>query len=210
MDFALPFSAAVLLSICFIHIIPDTVEDLGHDSGLYILLGFLLQLVLEKYSHGIEHGHSHISPNYTTAIFFGLGLHALLEGVPLGYHFRDEMVTQNITLGIAVHKFSEAFSLGIFLWHSKKSVAGFVVLIFLFALVTPLSAIVFQYLGESFYFISSLLPYLVSLSIGSFLWIATTIFYESEGKGHALRGVKLMAIVLGVLTIVFFDILAQH
>ncbi len=209
MDFALPFSAAVLLSICFIHIIPDTVEDLGHDSGLYILLGFILQLILEKYSHGIEHGHSHISANYSSAIFFGLGLHALLEGVPLGYHFRDEMVTHNITLGIGVHKFSEAFSLGIFLWQAKKSVARFVLLIVLFALVTPLSAVLFQYLGETYYFITSLLPHLVALSIGSFLWIATTIFYESEGKGHQLKGIKLLAIVLGFLTIIIFD-MASH
>ncbi len=210
LDVAIPFSGAVLLSISFVHIIPDAVAELGHDSGVFILLGFIIQLILEKYSHGIEHGHSHISPKFSTAVLWGLGLHALIEGVPLGYNFRDSLTHDNFTLAVVVHKIPEAFTLGVFLMRESVSRMRFALTILLFAMVTPFAAIAFSYLGTSYLFISRMLPYLVSVAIGSFLWISTTIFFESEDKLHDLRGKKLVAIILGFAFVIILDRIFSH
>ncbi len=210
LEVAIPFSGAVLLSISFVHIIPDSVQELGHDTGIFILAGFIIQLLLEKYSHGIEHGHSHISPKFSTAVLWGLGLHALIEGIPLGYNFRNHMVHENFTMAVIIHKIPEAFTLGVFLLRESASKRKFFTTIFLFALVTPLSAMLFQYLGMSYMFISSILPYLVAIAIGSFLWISTTIFFESEDKQHGLKGKKLVAIILGFALVIIIDLLFMH
>ncbi len=45
-----------------IHLIPDLFMS-GENPftlGLYILLGFFLQKVLENFSNGVEHGHMHL------------------------------------------------------------------------------------------------------------------------------------------------------
>ncbi len=209
LEVAVPFSGAVLLSICLVHIIPDTVMELGHSTGMYILVGFLIQLLLEKYSHGIEHGHSHISKRFSRAVFWGLGLHAIIEGIPLGYNFRNPMVHDTFALAVVVHKIPEAFALGVFLLKDNKSKLSFYSNIFLFALITPLAAVMFGYLGERFLFFTKLFPYFVAIALGSFLWIATTIFFESEGKGHKLEGRKLWAIILGFALVIILDLVTH-
>ena len=58
--FSLAFSGGFLLAIIFEHLLPDIYHDGAHDLGLYILFGFLVQLILEYFSGGIEHGHIHV------------------------------------------------------------------------------------------------------------------------------------------------------
>ncbi len=210
LEFATPFSGAVLLSICMVHIIPDSVMEMGHESGIYILVGFMLQLILEKYTHGIEHGHSHIAGRYSTAVFWGLGLHAFIEGIPLGYNFRDPHVQDSFSVAVVVHKIPEAFALGVFLLRERVRFWPYFLWMTVFALVTPAAAYIFKDLGESFLAISRLLPYLLAIAIGSFLWISTTIFFESEARGHKLQGRKLVAILLGFVLVVVIDLLFHH
>ena len=55
----LAFSGGFLLSIAFIHFIPELYEQSELSIGVYILIGFLIQIILEFFSGGIEHGHVH-------------------------------------------------------------------------------------------------------------------------------------------------------
>ena len=77
----LAFSGGFLLSLAFIHFIPELYEHSTASIGLFLLLGFLIQLVLEFFSGGIEHGHVH-SHRGKHMIPFGvilaLGIHAKL------------------------------------------------------------------------------------------------------------------------------------
>ena len=57
---ALVFSGAFLFVTCLLHLIPEIVESDIVYAKLFIVLGFFLQMVLEKYSEGIEHGHIHM------------------------------------------------------------------------------------------------------------------------------------------------------
>jgi zinc transporter ZupT len=56
----LSFSGGFLLSIAFIHFVPELYASGTENIGVYILLGFLVQLALEFFSGGIEHGHVHV------------------------------------------------------------------------------------------------------------------------------------------------------
>ena len=56
----LSLSGGFLLAISFIHLIPEIYIHSGEKVGYYILLGFLIQLFLEYFSKGIEHGHVHV------------------------------------------------------------------------------------------------------------------------------------------------------
>jgi len=53
----LAFSAAFLIGITFLNLVPEVFEDPSPFMGLFILVGFLLQLLLELLTRGAEHGH---------------------------------------------------------------------------------------------------------------------------------------------------------
>src|SRR3989304_4598152 len=59
----LSFSGAYLLAISFLHLIPEIFKSTEDNFiGIYILLGFFIQILLEYFSKGIEHGHSPSTP----------------------------------------------------------------------------------------------------------------------------------------------------
>ena len=56
----LTFSGAYLLAITTQHLLPEVFQnDNTRYLGLFILGGFLFQIILEYFSKGIEHGHYH-------------------------------------------------------------------------------------------------------------------------------------------------------
>ena len=84
----LAFGGAFLLGLSFFHLLPEAYEAIGMQAGLAVISGFILQVVLESFSGGIEHGHHHHEKgnNFPWMVFVGLSLHAYLEGLPFGQH----------------------------------------------------------------------------------------------------------------------------
>ena len=85
----LAFSAAYLFALSIMHLLPEAFE-LGNvkNVGLFIVLGFCLQLVIDTFSTGIEHGHVHLhsqecKKQLPNGIIIGLLLHSFLEGLPI-------------------------------------------------------------------------------------------------------------------------------
>src|SRR5210317_1792916 len=83
----LAFSGAFLLSVLIFELFPELYEHQDpKQMGLFILLGILLQIVLEFFSKGAEHGHVHLHPQKTIfpwLLFISLSIHALFEGFPV-------------------------------------------------------------------------------------------------------------------------------
>jgi zinc transporter ZupT len=196
----LAFSGGFMLSIAFTHFIPELYSHQANTIGYYILLGFLIQLILEFFSGGIEHGHVHEMGEHVHAILpivVGLSIHAFMEGIPLGFNYQSQATLPAIFLGVAAHKLPEAITLCSLLLLSGTTRNKWLILI-VFALVSPLSAMMAMYYGEKFHFISNLLVYIIPLVIGSFLHISTTVLYESGTKHHELSRQKVIAVLLGV------------
>src|SRR5690606_33268310 len=61
----LAFSGAFLLSITVFELLPEVFEDhSGKGPGIFIMCGIFLQIFLEFFSKGAEHGHIHRSPGH--------------------------------------------------------------------------------------------------------------------------------------------------
>ena len=188
----LTFSGAYLLAVSLIHLLPELFENnTSNHIGLYILGGFLIQILLEYFSEGIEHGHFLKSNAIPFSVLISLCLHALLEGIPLGghlhYHAHNALLT-----GIVLHKMPVAIVLmTIFLQSNiNKTTAYFYLL--LFALMSPLGF----YLGSIFADLGEFHNEIMAVVIGIFLHISTTILFESS-EGHKFNSKNIFAILLG-------------
>ncbi len=77
MHIILAFSVAFLLSVTLFHLLPEVFTVPSKGMGLYIMSGILLQIVLDFFSKGAEHGHVHIHSDATSfpwlPRFIGLG-----------------------------------------------------------------------------------------------------------------------------------------
>ncbi len=191
----LAFSGAFLLALTFFELLPDVYEDLSPKSAaIFILAGILLQIFLEFFSKGAEHGHVHMATKknrFPVVLFLSLSLHALVEGVPITHG-------DTIIYGILVHKIPVAIILSIFLLNSNLKLGLSVLFIGLFALMTPLGSL----LAIESSFISAYSGQLTALAIGVFLHISTVVLFESA-QGHAFNLRKLVVIVLGIVIAYF-------
>ena len=93
----LSFSGAYLFGITVLHLIPDAYHGNDNYVGVFILIGFLFQIVLEQFSDGIEHGHIHKPDHehitaFPLAILVSLCIHAFLEGMPLAEGNQNQLV----------------------------------------------------------------------------------------------------------------------
>ncbi|MDB4083124.1 ZIP family metal transporter [Vicingaceae bacterium] len=195
--FLLAFSGAYLLGICLLHLIPELFETGGESVGLYLLTGFFLQLVLDYFSGGIEHGHTHVNPKkkgrFPYLIFLSLGLHAFLESFPLT-ELNLEMGTSSYLWGLLLHKVPIAIILGSLLLATKLKSAQILVAIILFSLMAPLGALI----GSSFSADTTIYKQFLAVSIGIILHLSTTILLETNEEHH-VSVKKLVPILLGVV-----------
>src|ERR1700710_1682979 len=132
----LSFSGAYLFGITVLHLIPDAYHGNDNLVGVFILAGFLFQIVLEQFSDGVEHGHMH-KPKHDLGVFprgiiISLCLHAFLEGMPLAQGNQDQLV-----YGIALHHVPAAFALATVLLTNKQSKRNTVLFVILFAVMAP-------------------------------------------------------------------------
>ena len=198
----LSFSGAFLLAICFLHLIPELYESYSTSIGLYILIGFVLQLLLEFFSQGIEHGHLHVHKNeksvFPYAVFMSLCLHSLIEGTALT-HAHHHHENTPLLMGVLIHKFPVAIILSTLLLAKGIKGGKLVVSIFIFALSAPLGLFLADKLGHSFL---ESINTLLALAVGIFLHISTTILFETS-EGHKFHLKKFAVIVLGLLVAIF-------
>ena len=188
----LTFSGAYLLSVSVIHLIPELFRDnISNNIGIFILTGFLIQILLEYFSKGIEHGHFHKKNTIPFTVLISLCLHSLLEGIPLGGHLHDH-AHNALLIGILLHKAPVSIVLlSLFLQNGMSKIKAYFLLV-LFALMTPLGI----YSGNFFTELSNYKDEITAIVIGVFLHISTTILFEST-DGHRFSFQKILTIIIG-------------
>ncbi len=189
MKLILAFSGSFLLSIIVIDILPHLYENNAHNPGIWIMAGIVLQILLELFSKGIEHGHSFSSKNNKLpfVLIISLYAHAFIEGMPLNNQFE-------LLIGVIIHKIPIGMVLAILLWEIKIPVYQKILTLFIFTCMTPLGSIV----KETFFNINSSIHIINALVVGILLHISTTIIFESSG-GHVFNIRKFLAILSGIL-----------
>ena len=186
----LSFSGAYLLSITVLHLLPEVYESQQANIGLYILIGILLQSVLEYFSKGAEHGHIHAHPHLKGIpwlLFISLSLHAFFEGIPLG------VANGNLLLwAIVVHKIPITVVLFIFLLNAELSKKYIYIFMVVFALMSPLGVS----LSKEMVIFDSYHVEITAIIIGIFLHIATAILFEST-QNHQFNFKKFISVLVG-------------
>ncbi len=189
MPILLAFSGAFLLSVTLFELLPEVFETPSKTIGLYIMAGILLQLVLDFFSKGAEHGHVHINSNdksFPWLLFISLSAHALLEGFPVTNN--DSML-----IGVIVHKIPIAIILALFFNQANYNKITSIVFLSLFAVMTPLGS----FLSTEIEWLTAYETEINAVAIGVFLHVSTTILFESS-KDHKFNLAKLLAIIIGV------------
>ena len=201
MHYLLAFSGSFLLSITFLHLLPETFATIGSSTGMLILAGFFIQLLIQRLTHGTEHGHVHSSEHghhgLLASIAVGLVIHAIMDGIPLGAHSYTEGTVSSLYLAIASHKLPEAMLVASLVKATRSKAQAFYILLG-FSAITPVAAMITGYMANTYSYASKALPFLIPIVAGAFINIATTIFFESGTRQHKLSWQMVLAMLLGV------------
>jgi len=200
----LSFSGGYLLTIIFTHILPETYHTLGREAGFFILAGFLLQLLLEYFSQGVEHGHAHthgIGKTFPIVLFLSLAIHAFVEAVPLVSQGHDGHIHAEVDLfwGIFLHKVPVAVALMTVFKASELTQIKSWIYLAVFGLMAPLGLLFGSYIVQNYTVNTN---WIMAIAIGMFLHISTTIIFESS-EGHKINFMKLLSIIIGFALGVF-------
>lgn len=197
----LTFSGSYLFSLTIVHFLPEVFEMTnasvsGAEIGVFLLVGFFVQKILEYFSQGIEHGHLHIHEHGFSAmsILIALCVHSFLEGSVLipNMHHHSSML-----LGIVFHTVPAAFVLTTILLAQLDNTKKTLLYLFIFVISSPLGLMVSNFMYVEKIISPTIFIYLFAGVAGNFLHISTTIFHESNPE-HRFNLEKLLAIVLGV------------
>ena len=201
------FSGAYLFSVSVISLIPEIYEKIpGKIAGIGILAGFLIQLVIEQFSHGVENGHIHEGKNnhlhqhdhsLPLGIFISLSFHSFLEGMPLGgIVFSDPKTFFTLLGGISLHEIPASFALMTVFRHQIGNPKKTLIWLFLYSIMAPAGALL-AFNFKQMAFPASYMSVLMAVVVGFFLHISTTILFENS-ENHLYNKIKLLAIGVGV------------
>jgi len=209
------FTGSYLMGLTCLHLLPEVFihasrkhPESSWQIGAFILVGFFVQIVLENFSRGLEHGHAHAPRGpLPYSMLAGLCLHAFLEATPLGTSAHDHGHAHNNTLllaAIAIHKYPVAIVLLAMLLQSGISRHRAFLLLGVFTAMAPLGA-----LAGSMPVLAKHHDWLLAMVIGIFMHVATTILFETE-EGHRVNLQKCIAIVLGAALAIGTILLPTH
>ena len=209
----LSFSGGFLISIAFIHFIPEIYSKHSESIGVYILIGFLVQLFLEYFSGGIEHGHMHPSKsgNIPIVLFISLSIHSILEGIPLESEFHSELISahlhdhhhdhnhshgsgQSLLFGVIFHNIPVAIALTTLLLRSGWKKWSTMLILFAFSLTAPIGIFIGH--NAPHVFEGYVADVILAIVVGMFLHISTTIIFETS-EGHRFNLMKLVTLLAG-------------
>jgi zinc transporter ZupT len=223
----LSFSGSYLFAITIIHILPELYHDAENMTilGSFVLIGYFMQMLLGYFSSGIEHGHMHHhapdddfsvhnefrGQQIAISMMVSLSIHAFLEGTLLAnpiHHHIEHHQHQSHTLmyGLLMHKIPEAVALAAVLAFGLSKRWEALLWLLLFSLASPLglglSDVVFSnhWFGESFF------EYLFAIVAGNFLYISTTIFFESN-PNHQWKHYRLLVAIGGTILAVLAELI---
>jgi len=200
------FSGAFLMGISLFGLMPELYEhgDIA-QAGIWLVVGFFFQIVLEKFTGGLGHGHIHKEdiPKDALVLFVGLFVHALLEGYSAGVSsYLNPGLLSGMVIGIAIHEIPASFALSILLGNRFKNKKILYGLLFIYVLTTPLGYSLGTFLHKQNIVSNNLSFIITAIIAGTFLHISTTIVFESSLWKK--EGLKKWLIIFAGLLISFF------
>ena len=211
------FSIAIVLTLLCTHILPELFSIHSHKVGYFLLSGFVLQILLELLSKGIEHGHVHlkvkISNKQLIIIFIGLSIHSFTEGIPINtfndshihsHTLKSESFSWIYLSAILIHKLPIAAVLMIFLKSINSSLSKKIILLLIFAISCPVGSYFGEYIIK-FDFFSEWSHNFLAISCGMLLHITTLLIFEDHHSRNKIK--NIITICVGIITgLVIFSV----
>lgn len=213
--FLLIFSGAFLLSITFLHIFPHLYTENSNTwrVSLFILIGVFVQMTLESFTAGVEHGHWHShdtsrSPAFPYGLTIALCLHSLIEGFILisDEHSHSHGIMDSLMLGVAIHKIPAAIALVTVLKNELKNPKTTLFILLIFTLTSPLGMVFSETLQQTELNMDNAYSIIMSLAAGSFIYISATILFEAR-RDHKIKLNNIIPALIGAVVAVLIEYL---
>jgi len=209
----LAFSGAFLIGITFLSLVPEVFSRPSALTGLFVLIGFLLQLVLELITEGVEHGHRHAHSDNEKAspflLLVGLSIHSFLEGMPIVEGF-DAGLQRTLVTGIVIHNIPISITLMSLFLHYGCSRMRAILYLLVFALMTPLGSLASNLLDAGMAAsLDTWFNYALAMVIGIFLHVSTSILFETE-ENHRYNLQKFITVLIGLGVALGITLSAAH
>jgi zinc and cadmium transporter len=213
LKYMLVFAGAFIFSITMVHLLPElfTSSSNPRKIGLFVLIGFFMQIFIDFTTSGVEHGHLHshhqsgLSP---LLLMFGLCMHAVMDGSILvhpGNHGTGEHLG-GLIIGIVLHKIPAAIALMSILNLTVKRRGRLLLLLLLFSLASPVGLVFSEMLNRYDVLGSEGFLILFAIVSGNFLHISTTIYFESS-PDHSFHRKKILISLLGAALAILIEFL---
>lgn len=209
------FALGALLSVAFLDLLPDAVENVGveHAQRLFavVLMGILVFFLLEKlllwrhcHTHDCEahnDGEEHYHQPAGTLIVLGDGIHNFVDGVLIAAAFLTDLHLGIVTsLAVAAHEIPQEVGDFAILLQSGYSKTKALVYNMLSSLGTVAGGVLAYFALDR---VHDTLPYFLALAASSFIYIAVADLIPTlHKKTHADAVIQQMVlIVAGVVLI---------
>lgn len=195
------FSGSFLMGIALFGLMPELFDNI-REAGVWIVAGFLFQIVLERFTGGLGHGHihSHDVPKSELVLFSGLMLHAVLEGYSAGLsNYLNPGIISGMIAGIAIHEVPAAFSLSVLMSSKWKKSAYVMLFLILYVFATPAGYVMGVFVHKESIISEHLTQIITAIIAGTFLHISTTIVFENSLRKR--EGLGKWALILAGLAV---------
>lgn len=205
------FSAGTLMAGAFLHLIPESITELGGRGNdlsrifLFVLLGFSVFFVLEhfiKWHHHHAREHPEIMP-FSYLILVGDAIHNLIDGLIIAGSFVVSVSLGVMTsLLVAFHEIpQEIGDFGILIFGGFKRKKA-LLLNFLSGITAILGGIMGFFLSEK---IGNSFVFLLPFSAGGFIYIAASdLIPEMKYKENKKKSFLNFVVFLAGIALIFF------
>ena len=170
--FIINFSAGVMLTLAFTHLIPEGM-GLNPKTMVYVLLGFLIMFFLQFIVLFHPCHDDECSKHMGVTSIVGLSLHSMIDGLMIALGFEvDNSIGILTAIAILLHKLPDGITISGILLHrgaSKKRIFNFSLLT---ACFTPIGAILGRILFKNMSL--PVLGSLLGLTAGSFIFLSAS------------------------------------
>ena len=194
------FAAGTLLAVAFFDLLPEALELQGEKTFALVLLGLILFFILERIIHW-HHCHDEEceihAEHYLNII--GDGFHNFLDGGLIAASYLISIpVGIATTIAIAAHEIPQELGDFAILVHGGFSEKKALLFNFLSALSAVIGGLFVFYLSNIF---NALVPILISISAGGFIYIATADLLPaiSKEKNRKKMLIHSLAFIIGIL-----------
>jgi len=196
------FGGAFLLSLSFIELLPEIYTTSSSATiGIFVLVGFFIQLLLDFLTKGVEHGHhgchEHGHGINPYGIMIGICIHSFLEGMPLVDNLANDSLKNTLLSGIVIHNIPISIVLVGILSKTGLKKSSIIILLTIFALSAPIGTLSSYFIGTGI--LENVTEYfniILAIVVGIFLHISTTILFETDEQHH-FNFYKFIAVLLG-------------